>query len=61
MEVGEYVRYDGIITRVVNQDGLHSYELENGEIYTKRDIKFEGMKHSENLIDLVEERRYFKI
>lgn len=54
IEVGEYVRYNGIITKAIDKVGLYSFELDNGTFYDPRDITYEGIKHSKNIIDLIE-------
>lgn len=60
IQVGEYIRMDTGITKCLKQIGLYSYEFDNGRILGARDLELEDIKHSFNIIDLIEERRLCK-
>ena len=56
IEIGEYVRINGVIGKV-EQIGNSLFWLEDGSSYSLTD---KNIKHSKNIIDLIEVRRFCK-
>lgn len=53
IEVGEYIRTNkGLIARIIDFDDDNNFLLDNQQIITK--IESKSIKHSKNIIDLIE-------